>query len=131
MADETKTQRRLPIPGLLLQRMRAPGGEEWIFRSRENTPVNPGNALKRYIRPVTKTLGIPLGGWQDFRHTLTTGFAAKWRLSKVVSNILGHSDVGVTLNVYDHPETENFREPLAAVADQLLRNVTKSEISMQ
>jgi hypothetical protein len=43
-----------------------------------------------------------------------------------VSNILGHSDVEITLNVYDHPETENFREPLAAVADQLLRDVTKS-----
>ena len=28
--------------------------------------------------------------------------------------------------VYDHPEIENFREPLAAVANQLLRDVTKS-----
>jgi site-specific recombinase XerD len=50
---------------------------------------------------------------------------------KVVSEILGHSDVEVTLNVYDHPETENFREPLAAVADQLLRDVTKSELAVQ
>jgi hypothetical protein len=46
---------------------------------------------------------------------------------KVVSEILGHSDVHITLNVYDHPEIENFREPLAAVADLLLRDVTKSE----
>jgi integrase len=36
-----------------------------------------------------------------------------------IYEILGHSDVEVTHNVYDHPETENFREPLAAVADQL------------
>jgi site-specific recombinase XerD len=46
---------------------------------------------------------------------------------KVVSEILGHADVEITLNVYDHPEIENFREPLAAVANQLLRDVTKSE----
>jgi hypothetical protein len=48
-----------------------------------------------------------------------------------VSEILGHSDVEVTLNVYDHPEIENFREPLAAVADQLLRDVAKSEQAVQ
>jgi hypothetical protein len=37
-----------------------------------------------------------------------------------------HSDVQITLNVYDHPETENFRAPLGQVADQLLRDVMKS-----
>jgi integrase len=133
-ADETKTEdsnRSLPIPAPLLQRLRALGGEDWIFRSRENTPIDPGNALKRYIRPVTKALGIPLGGWHDFRHTLTTGLLRSGVFPKVVSDILGHSDVEITLNVYDHPETENFRKPLAAVADQLLRDVTKSDEAMQ
>ncbi len=33
--------------------------------------------------------------------------------------------------MYDHPEIENFREPLAAVADQLLRDVAKSEQAVQ
>ncbi len=33
--------------------------------------------------------------------------------------------------MYYHPEIENFREPLAAVADQLLRDVTKSEQAVQ
>ncbi len=133
-ADETKTEdsnRSLPIPALLLKRLRALGGQEWIFRSRENTPINPGNALRRYIRPVVKALGIPLGGWHDFRHTLTTGLLRSGVSPKVVSEILGHSDVEITLNVYDHPETENFREPLAAMADQLLRDVTKSEVVVQ
>jgi integrase len=129
-ADATKTEgsnRSLPIPAPLLKRMRLLGGQEWVFRSRENTPLNPGNALKRQIRPVTKALGIPLGGWHDFRHTLTTGLLRSGVSPKVVSEILGHADVEITLNVYDHPEIENFREPLAAVADQLLRDVTKSE----
>jgi integrase len=133
-ADTTKTQgsnRSLPIPALLLKRLRSLGGTEWVFRSRENTPINPGNALKRYIRPVTKALGIPLGGWHDFRHTLTTGLLRSGISPKVVSEILGHSDVEITLNVYDHPEIEDFREPLAAVANQLLRDVTKSGVVTQ
>ena len=46
--------RKLPIPSELISRMRQLGEGEWIFRSREGTPVNPGNALKRYVRPVAK-----------------------------------------------------------------------------
>jgi integrase len=80
---------------------------------------------------VTRALGIPLGGWHDVRHTLTTGLLRSGVSPKVVSEILGHSDVEVTLNVYDHPEIGNFREPLVAVAHQLLRDVAKSEEAVQ
>jgi hypothetical protein len=29
------------------------------------------------------------------------------------------------LEIYDHPETDDFRTPLNEMADELLRNVTK------
>jgi integrase len=131
-AGDTKTEdsdRYLPIPHVLLERMRALGGTEWIFHSRKHTPINPGNALKRYIRPVAKKLGISLGGWHDFRHTLTTGLLRSGVSPKVVSDILGHSDVQITLDVYDHPNTEDFRAPLESVANQLLRSVTNSVVT--
>jgi excisionase family DNA binding protein len=122
-SDTTKTKgsdRSLPIPKQLLERMRLLGGNDWVFRSREGTPVNPGNALKRYIRPVVRGLGISLGGWHDFRHTLTTGLLRTGVSPKVVSNILGHSDVQITLDIYDHPDIDSFRVPLDEVANQLL-----------
>jgi integrase len=120
------SERSLPIPAVLLSRMRSLGGNEWVFRSREGTPVNPGNALKRYIRPVTKKLGINIGGWHDFRHSLTTGLLRSGVSPKVVSDLLGHADVNITLNIYDHPNVEDFRAPLNRVASELLRSVTKS-----
>ena len=120
------SERSLPIPAVLLLRMRSLGGSEWVFRSREGTPVNPGNALKRYIRPVTKKLGIKIGGWHDFRHSLTTGLLRSGVSPKVVSELLGHADVNITLNIYDHPNVEDFRAPLNCVASELLRSVTKS-----
>jgi integrase len=126
----TKTKgsnRHLPIPESLLARMKTLGSEGWVFSSREGTPINPGNALKRYIRPVAEKLGIPLGGWHDFRHTLTTGLLRDNVSAKVVSNILGHSDVKITLNTYCHTEVSDFREPLREMAAQLLPNVMKSE----
>ena len=121
--DTTKTQksdRSLPIPQVLLSRMRLLGAGTWIFRSRDGTPVNPGNSLRRYIRPAARELGIAIGGWHDFRHTVTTGLLRNGVSPKVVSNILGHSDVQTTLNVYDHPTIENFRAPLEGVANRLL-----------
>jgi hypothetical protein len=37
-------------------------------------------------------------------YTLTTGLLRSGVSPRVVSDILGHSDVEITLNVYDHPE---------------------------
>jgi integrase len=118
--------RKLPIPSELISRMRQLGEGEWIFRSREGTPVNPGNALKRYVRPVAKELGIAIGGWHDFRHTLTTNMRRGGVHPKVISGILGHSGVALAMNTYDHLEAEDFRLPLQHVSGELLLNVTKS-----
>jgi integrase len=118
--------RKLPIPADLISRMRQLGEGEWIFRSREGTPVNPGNALKRYVRPVAKELGLTIGGWHDFRHTLTTNMRRSGVHPKVISGILGHSGVTLAMNTYDHLEAEDFRLPLQHVSGELLLNVTKS-----
>jgi integrase len=126
--DTTKTEeskRSLPIPQLLLARMRLLGDGDWVFRSRSETPVNPGNMLKRHIRPVVKELGIEIGGWHDFRHTLATRSLKRWP-TKVVSEILGHSDVVTTMKIYQHVEPEEFRAPLNELASELLCDVTKS-----
>lgn len=56
----------------------------------------PGNALKRYVRPVAEELGI-----------------------------LGHSDVKITLNTYCHTEVSEFRGPPHEIASQLLPDVMK------
>ena len=46
---------------------------------------------------------------------------------KVISGILGHARVALAMDVYDHADVEDFRQPLAVVAGELLRNVTKTE----
>jgi len=119
--------RRLPVDSALVSRMRKLGTTDWVFCSREGTPVNPGNALKRYVRPTATKLGILLGGWHDFRHTLTTTMRRSGVHPKVISGILGHSKVDLAMNVYDHADVEDFRQPLSLVAGDLLRNVTKNE----
>ena len=127
--DAVKTKgsiRNLPIEPVLMSRMRQLGDGDWVFRSRGGSPVNPGNALRRHIRPAAAELGIPLGGWHDFRHTLTTTMRRKGVHPKVISGILGHAKVSLAMDTYDHTDVEDFRQPLAVVAGELLSNVTKS-----
>ncbi|MGH9738621.1 MAG: tyrosine-type recombinase/integrase [Candidatus Acidiferrales bacterium] len=129
----TKTEgseRSLPVPALLLDRMKTLGGGEWIFRARNGSPVNPGNALKRYVRPAAQGLGIPLGGWHDLRHTLSTRLLKNFPL-KVVSELLGHANVKTTLETYQHVNAEDFRAPLNERASELLASVSKCPVLQQ
>ena len=126
-ADTAKSEaaeRNLPISPTLLSRMKSLGEGEWVFRSRTGTPVNPGNALKRYVRPAAKELGIALGGWHDFRHTLNTTLRKRGWSARVRADILGHSNLKTTEEVYDHADRDDFRAALDEIEGQLLRDVT-------
>lgn len=125
---ETKTStsaRSLPIPEALLARMQRLGAGSWVFRSRVGKTINPGNALKRYVHPASVELGFRLGGWHDFRHTMATQSMIGGAPTKVVSEILGHSDVHTTMKIYQHTNTETFRGPLDSMSEALLPHVTK------
>jgi integrase len=122
-ADSPKTKRsirELPIPQALLSRMRALGSGEWVFRARNGSPVNPGNALKRYVRPAVNRASLSIGGWHDFRHTLTTSLRKRGWSPKVIAEIVGHSSVNTTERIYDHADHEDFRAALGEIASELL-----------
>lgn len=126
--DTLKTvhsERGLPVPAELVSRLRKLGQQGWVFKARNGSPVNPKNVLRRYVRPAAKALGIQLGGWHDLRHSCTTQLRRAGAHPKVISGILGHSGVELAMKVYDHAESEDFREPL----NQLLQDVMKSEAS--
>jgi integrase len=117
-----KSARNLPLPSWLVTRIRAlTEGEGYCFRSQsdEGTPINQKNALRRYIHPACKELGFRIGGWHDLRHSVTT-WALKTYPTKVVSEMLGHSNVRTTLDVYGHVLQGDFEAPLAEMAGKLV-----------
>jgi len=121
-----RSVRNLPLAGGLVGRMKMLSAGDEIFRSRAGSPLNPGNALLRYVRPAAKELGIELGGWHDLRHTLTTTMRRNGVHPKVVSDILGHSKVNLAMDVYDRSDVEDFNAPLGDIAKRLLPDVTQS-----
>jgi integrase len=125
VADTLKTEkskRSLPIPAALLTRLKTlDHASEWVFSSKRGSPVNPGNVLRRYVQPLARKLEIRLSGFHDLRHTLSTDLMNSGTVSaKAVSEILGHANVGITLNTYTHPALENFRAPLNQMAAKLM-----------
>jgi integrase len=107
-----KSVRALPVSGELKARMLQIAGSEWIFSSEAGTPVDDGNALRRYVRPACVKLGIELGGWHDFRHTLTTRLRKARVHPRVLSDILGHSKVNLAMETYDRSDAEDIAEAL-------------------
>jgi integrase len=123
-ADTLKTEkskRSVPIPASLMKRLnKLNRSSEWVFSSESGTPLNPGNALRRYVQPIARKLGIKLSGFHDLRHTLATDLINGGISAKAVSQILGHANVGITLNTYTHPALEDFKGPLNERAAQFV-----------
>jgi hypothetical protein len=103
-----------------------PVGSLVRVRERDWVVLPSDDADKRHVRPAARELGISLGGWHDFRHTLSTKLRRAGVHPRVVSDILGHSKVNLAMEVYDRTELADFAEPLSIVSTELLRNVTKS-----
>jgi integrase len=120
--DAVKSKRsecKMPIDPILTARMEKLGKGEWVFRSKTGGPLNPGNALKRHVRPAAEKLGISLGGWHDFRHTLSTKLRRSGVHPKVVSDILGRKRVNLAIDTYDRTDVEDFMQPLSLVVNEL------------
>lgn len=112
----------------LIRRLRALGAQhEWVFHSRCGTPINPGNARHRYLKPATKAAGAQIGGWHDFRHTLAVNLRKSGVHPKVVAGVLGHKKVDLAPNVYDHCDTDDIRSALGVVGKQLLPSCYPNE----
>ena len=86
--------------------------EDLVFVSRRGTPLRPDNILKRVIHPACDRLKMARVGWHTFRHTHATLLSELGESIKTAQAILGHSDIGTTLQIYTHavPETMTLAE---------------------
>ncbi|TFB14161.1 site-specific integrase [Filobacillus milosensis] len=64
-------------------------------------PVDPSNLLRQFSRLIKKA-ELPKISFHDLRHTHATILMQQGENPKVVSERLGHSRVGITLDLYSH-----------------------------
>jgi len=93
--------------------------DDWVFASRRHRGRKPiwGQAvLPRYIRPVALRVGIQkLFGWHTFRHTYSTLLRSVGTEFKVMQELLRHSSLRSTLDIYTQAISPAKHEAQAAV----------------
>jgi len=77
-----------------------PGG--LVFATEAGTIVNPSNVRNRSLKPLLKAAGLRPVRFHDLRHTCATLLLSKNVNPKIVSEMLGHASVSITLDVYSH-----------------------------
>jgi integrase len=95
-------------------------GHEWGFQSRKGTPIDPGNVRRRYLHPAAQAVGVKIGGWHDFRHTLIRKMRRGGVHPVVVSAVVGHKRVELAPEVYDRANQNDIRAALCVVGRDLL-----------
>jgi integrase len=93
--------------------------DDWVFASRRHRGRKPiwGQAiLRKYIRPVAQRVGIQKRfGWHTFRHTFSTLLRSVGTEFKVMQELLRHSSLRSTLDVYTQPISPAKHAAQAAV----------------
>lgn len=93
--------------------------DDWVFASRRRRGRKPiwGQAiLQRHIRPVAQRVGIHKQfGWHTFRHTYSTLLRSVGTEFKVMQELLRHSSLRSTLNIYTQAISPAKHEAQAAV----------------
>lgn len=135
--DDPKGRRRkqsLPLPAICVaplrwQRirqaaMRERAGDRWtetgyVFTTRTGRPIEPRNVYRSFTR-VAGDAGLRVIRLHDARHGCATLLTAAGVAPRVVMEILGHSQIAVTMNVYTHVVQDTQREAVSHM-DRLLR----------
>lgn len=93
--------------------------DDWVFASRHSRGKKPywgQSILRRYVRPVAEKVGIQKCiGWHTFRHTYSTLLRSVGTEFKVMQELLRHSTLRSTLDVYTQAITPAKHAAQAAV----------------
>jgi len=104
---------------------RLAAGQRWeetglVFTTRHGTPVEPRN-LARTFDLLCERAEVRRIRLHDTRHTCASLLAAAGTHPRTIMAILGHSQIGVTMNVYTHVATEDQRAAVGLVGGLLDR----------
>jgi integrase len=73
-----------------------------VFPNLEGGAMNKHNVLFRSFKPLLQRAGLPAIRFHDLRHTAASLMLWQGIHPKVVSEVLGHASVAITLDLYSH-----------------------------
>jgi len=88
----------------LEERLQSPAWYDYdlVFTNSIGNTLCPTNVYRRGFKPLLRQAGLPMIRLHDTRHTAATLLLLSGIHPKVVSEMLGHSSINITLNLYSH-----------------------------
>jgi integrase len=93
------------------------GRENFVVAQADGSPLQPRTLTQEWRRAIT---GLPVVRFHDLRHAHATHMLASGVHPKIASERLGHSKVGITLDLYSHV-LPGMQADAAARVDDALR----------
>jgi integrase len=93
--------------------------EGLLFASEVGTPINSSNLRKRSFARPLKRANLPQIRFHDLRHTCATLLLSRNVHPKIVSEMLGHSSISITLDTYSHVLPTMQQSAICALEDIL------------
>jgi integrase len=129
-----RSHRTVAMPPYIAEKLREHGarqreervrlGPEWhnsdfVFTSESGRPLDGINVTRAFQR-LLKHAGLPKRRFHDLRHSCATLLLVQGVPARVVMEILGHSQIGLTMNTYTHVVPELGREAASGMQEFLI-----------
>ena len=114
MPKTMNSVREIPITKNLMKMLKPLCGivnPDYYVLSNESKPIEP-RTYRNYYKALMQELGIPRIKFHGLRHSFATRCIESNCDYKTVSVLLGHSNIGTTLNLYVHPNLEQKKKCL-------------------
>jgi integrase len=121
-----RSRRALPLTDGLISALRTHrarqreerllAGPKWkengfVFSSSIGTPLEPRNLIRKF-QAILKKANLGHYRFHDLRHSCATMLIAQGAPARTVMDILGHSQISLTMNTYGHIMLETRREAI-------------------
>jgi integrase len=100
-----------------------PDGESFVVAQVDGSPIQPRSLTHEWVRLIGKTT-LPRIRFHDLRHTHASQMLAAGVHPKVASERLGHSTIGITLDLYSHV-MPGMQADAAEQVDAAIRSAVK------
>ncbi|HEY4385608.1 MAG TPA: site-specific integrase [Ktedonobacteraceae bacterium] len=74
----------------------------WVFCNTVGRLIDAGNLIRRSFRPLLVKAGLPIMRFHELRHSAASLLLSMNVHPRIVQDLLGHSNVSTTLDIYSH-----------------------------
>jgi integrase len=125
-----RSRRRVALPAIAVEALRGQratqagerlrAGAAWtdrdlVFSNEVGGPLTADKLLRARFRPLLRLAALPPIRFHDLRHTAATRLLEQGVHPKVVSEMLGHASVAITLDIYSHVSPDLQRQAVSAL----------------